>query len=133
MSISDQYRARDLVSIAPLYAAGPWHLDRSGLTIRCAGWRSQPSKKVICSVRPHLHSPEAITEAKATARIIAAAPDLRDVCAFFSVIERAGKVVFRIVGVEIAAVDDGTTEAMVLRQFGENRRAAIAKSVGGGR
>lgn len=120
--IVEQLRAPRAVT-PPASAPGPWSLD--GLSVVCGGFRSHPARKIVCTVRSHPNTPAAMAEAESTARLVAAAPELRDVCASFSVVERDGRIVLRVLGVEVAALDPATSEAMILRQLGANRSAAV--------
>ena len=112
-----------------VHTAGPW-----AATTRQGSWDwlvysvSDPNIE-IC--QPFHDGSEFNELGEANAHLIAAAPELEDVCLSFSVIERKGSIVLRVRGTEVAAVAGDTTEGMVLRQLGENRRAAIAAAKGG--
>lgn len=58
------------------HTPGPWFTKKDNpLHVRChAGRISYPSATQICAVRPYPHTPEARAEARANARLIAAAP-----------------------------------------------------------
>jgi hypothetical protein len=71
--IVEQLRAPRAVT-PPASAPGPWGLD--GLSVVCGGFRSHPTRKIVCTVRSHPNTPAAQAEAAATARLIAAAPEL---------------------------------------------------------
>lgn len=68
--------------------------------------------------------------ARANAHLISATPELREVCASFSVIENDGQVLLRIRGTTIVGIEADTTEAKVLLELGRLRREAISKATG---
>jgi|KBSMisStaDraftv2_1062788.scaffolds.fasta_scaffold514951_3 hypothetical protein len=61
------------------HTPGPWTTkrgDHGGYSVESNGRLTYPASKAICTVRPYPRTAEAHGEAEATARLIAAAPDL---------------------------------------------------------
>ncbi|BEV44381.1 hypothetical protein [Afipia carboxidovorans] len=68
---------------------------------------------------------------EANARLIAAAPDMRDVCAAFSVTNEGGIVTLRSNGRTIARASSRSDTGKELLRLGRLRRTALAKAEGG--
>lgn len=57
------------------FTPGPW-LVSEHVTVTSDGWQNMPTKRFICTIRGFHRTKEAISEATANARLIAAAPTM---------------------------------------------------------
>jgi hypothetical protein len=109
----------------PAWTPGPW--KQSGVNphrIIAAEGRSVGLD--ICTAKAF--RPGYREQSLANARLIAAAPDMRDCCGSFSVKEADGIVSLRISGLTICKHYADTPEGQALIYLGNLRRAAIAKA-----
>lgn len=118
------------------HTAGPWEA-RKALHPSDGGWDWGIAADVGGKQRCIAEAFEVVgrdvkAPAEANARLIAAAPDLLDVCAFFDVVEKDGRVWLNVAGVTIigVAIRHTKDEAAALRRLGEMQRAAIARAEG---
>lgn len=110
------------------HTPGPWHVSLPDETLILG-----PDRRLVATtLQDEEDYQEHFDRRAADAALIAAAPDLRDVAAAFSIKEEGGRVWLHVSGERLVGFDaedeDAAPLVNKLRRLGQMRRAAIAKA-----